>query len=266
MADEKHLYLTIQGTYKNAPLNQEVWQIGLRLALVFGTIDQIGTLPSNWNPISDPHTDVTADYSGSTNWIAEGSPADNFDPLDFLTQQVLPAVVTWGQQAPLSSQAYVETLRLYPIGPDGRAVPAPPYAVGTPAIVSILSNTYADGGGSGGLLPLQNSIVVSTRTQQVGRRGRGRFFQPAVDMGVISPSTSALIASASRTIVANKAAGLLQDLTWNAGVGTAHVAPIVTGAPWTSYARITEVRVGSVPDTQRRRRGALPEDVTTAPV
>lgn len=266
MANEKHLYLTIQGSYKAAPLDVEIWQTGLRLALVFGSIDAIGTFPGDWNVIADPHTDSGTGWSGSTNWIVEKNPGDNFDPLDFLSQQVLPAVITWMGQAQISSSAYVQNLRLYPIGPDGLAVPAPPFASGTPAQINITSNTLADGGAGTTMLPLQISIVNSLRTQQVGRRGRGRMFQPGATVSFLQATANPTGGGTERGVVANAAATLMGDLTWTAGIGTAQTAPVVTGAPWVDYARVTQVRVGSVPDTQRRRRNALVEVVTSVDV
>lgn len=267
MANEKHLYLTIQGSYKAAPLDSEIWQTGLRLALVFGGIDPIGTLPNNWNVIADPHTDSDTGWTGSTNWIVEHSLGDNFDPLDFLSQQVLPAVTTWFGQNQISSQCYVQNLRLYPIGDDGNAVPAPPFAIGTPAILTTTSNTLVDGGAATSMLPLQISVVNSLRTTQVGRRGRGRMFQPGATVSFLQATANPTGGGTERGVIASAAAVLMDDLTWmDAGPGTAQTAPIVTGSPWVDYARVTQVRVGSVPDTQRRRRNALPEVYTTVDV
>lgn len=263
MANEKHLYLTIQGSYKTAPMDDEVWQTGLRLALVFGSIDPIGTLPNSWNPIALPHTDSDTGWTGSTNWVAEGSPGDNFDPLDFLSQQVLPAVTDWLGQTAIHSDLYLQNLRLYPIGDDGKAVPAPPYASGTPAILTTTVNTYDGGGTTTSLLPPQNAVVVSTRTQQVGRKGRGRMFQPGPTINILTAQANPTIGSTPRANIATAAVALLDDLTWAAGIGTAQTEPIVTGAPWVDYATITQVRVGSVVDTQRRRRNGLTEVVTT---
>lgn len=266
MAFEKHLYLTIQGGYKSAPMSAEVFQTGLRLALVFGTIDDIGTLPSNWDPVSNPHNDSDTNWTGSTNWVARGPGLEDFDPLDFLSQQVLPAVRSWFSSAYINDEAYVQNLRLYPIGPNGNAVPAPPYAVGTPAILTMLNNTYVVGAGGNSLLPLQNSIVISTRTQQVGRRGRGRMFVPAMDTGALASASDPSVSSTARTTFSGTTATMLGALQWSAGTGTAQVKPIVTGSPWTDYAVITQVRIGSIVDTQRRRRNSLPEIVTSANV
>jgi hypothetical protein len=48
-----------------------------------------------------------------------------------------------------------------------------------------------------------------------------------------------------------------------AGPGGAHVRPIVTGKPWDKYGVVTTVRVGSIVDTQRRRRNRLTEVYTS---
>ena len=266
MANEKHLYLTIQGGYKNAPMSAEVWQTGLRLALVFGNVDNIGTLPNNWDVEANPHTDSDTGWTGSTNWTVGGPLLADFDPLDYLSQEVLPAVVTWFGQSTIQAEAYVQNLRLYPIGTDGHAIPAPPFAVGTPAILTTTSNTVIDGTGSGQMLPPQNSIVLSYRTQQVGRRGRGRGFQPAPMATGLAGSNNPTIASGTVTTVANAAAALMAALTTTSDGTSPAVRPIVTGSPWVNYAAITQVRVGNIMDTQRRRRNALVETVTSVDV
>ena len=265
MANEKHLYLTIQGSYKTNPTSLEMWQTGIRLALVFGDVDPIGTLPNNWAPAANPHTDSDTNWDASTNWVAAGPAAEDFDPLDYLRDQALPAVTTWMNQATIFNEAYLQNLRLYPIGTDGKAVPAPPYAAGSPAILTMKVNTVDGGAPSGGLLPLQLTPVVSLRTPQIGRRGRGRMYQPAPHTGMLLGSADPRIAASSVPTIANAAEQLVRDLTLTT-VGTVRVVPIVTGAPWTAYASISTVKVGDLLDTQRRRRGNVPESYTTVSV
>jgi hypothetical protein len=59
---------------------------------------------------------------------------------------------------------------------------------------------------------------------------------------------------------ASAAADLLSGLAFDAVLpdGT-HVRPIVTGAPWETYAVIQSLSVGNVFDAQRRRRRQLTE-------
>jgi hypothetical protein len=64
--------------------------------------------------------------------------------------------------------------------------------------------------------------------------------------------------------LADAAQTLLEDLSF-AGVGptSTHIYPIVTGHPWTQFARILRLDVGNVADTQRRRRRQLVETRTS---
>ena len=73
------------------------------------------------------------------------------------------------------------------------------------------------------------------------------------------------MSSTGQTDFVNLQVALLQALTYSGvGMGSPQTAPVVTGKPFVNYARVTEVRVGNVPDTQRRRRRSLPETYVSA--
>lgn len=262
MANEKHLYLVIAGDYVPNTLPGEIWQVGLRLALVFGAVDPIGTLPSNWDPVASTIARTETNWTINGNWIVNGPGVDDFDPGDYLNDQVAPAVAAWMPQTQCSNQVRVRSLELSVCGaPSGNQVPAPPYAVGTPCRLEYTSS-YPLGNSSSTQLPPQNSVVVSHRTQQIGSHGRGRMFLPAHTSAALS---GAKLSSATVDDIVEGQQALLAAL----GVEVSddvNVRPIVTGAPYVNYAVINSVRVGNVMDTQRRRRNRLTETYTSGAV
>jgi hypothetical protein len=257
MAGEKHLLLRIAGEYIAAGLEAEIWQTDLRLALVFGAVDNLGTLPSDWEPVPATINRTESAWTIEGNWKIQNGIATFFSPDDYLNDQVLPAVADWMLVNQVSDQVVMKTLQLFPIGaPTGRAVPAPPYAVGTPCTLAMTTNDVT-GSSSGTTLPLQDSIVVSHKSPQIGPRGRGRMFLP------VSTSSALTGAKVQTAKVATLLAGhiaFLEALSFNGALpGDAHIRPIVTGKPWASYGVINQVRVGNIVDTQRRRRNRLVE-------
>lgn len=267
MAGEKHLYLVASGGYISATtaLAQEIWQFGVRLIFTPNVdIPSVGTFANDWDVVAATIDRTEADWTITSNWTTEGGFTD-LDPGDYLNDQAGPAVEAFIQTTALFSAAtQLRTLRLYPIqAPDGKVIPAPPYAQGSPALLTY-TGTLPAGAGSG-TTPPQLSAVVSMRTQQVGRRGRGRIYPPPMGSGSLGVSAEAgVVASSTRTALAGAAATLLEALTIvNTDPVDMTVAPIVTGAPYTNYARVTNVRVGSVWDGQVRRRRSITEVYTT---
>lgn len=262
MANEKHLYLTLSGDCTTAGLTNEVWQTGVRLALVGGTVDDIGTLPNAWEPVAQIINRTESSWTITGNWkITQGSAT--FQPDDYLNDQVAPAVAAWMADNRSSNQITLRQMALYPIGaPSGRAVPAIPYATGTPCLLTMTDGSIA--GTTSGLLPLQNTVVASHRTSQIGRPGRGRMFLPPCGS---STTSNGLVTDSNRDAIAAAQVAFLQGLAYDAVLPTGfHVRPIVTGGNWTKYSVINQVRVGNVMDTQQRRRRQIIETVTTEPV
>ena len=257
MADEKHLLLTFGGSYTDASIDAESWQVGIRLALVMGSVDAVGTLPSNWDPVAQDINRTESYWTITGNWrIASLTPPATFNPDDYLNDQAAPAWTTFLASTICSDKLKTEYAKLYPIGaPSGRAIPAVPYTSGTPCTLAWTS-LYPKGGSGSNLLPLQNSFAVSWRTGQIGRRGRGRMFMPPTT--VAAPDAHGFLSSTFQTNVKNAAVAFLEDLAVTpVGPTAPHVRPIVTGSPFTQYGVINQVRVDNVIDTQRRRRRSL---------
>lgn len=268
MANEKHLLLTIKGSYSAASLAAEEWQTTLRLALWGPTIlpggpDEIGTLSSSWNVVPETISRVETNWRIDGNWRVDFGAGLFFNPDDYLNDQVAPAIYDWFQNTIHWSGARIDALSLYPVGVGGTVIPAPPYAQGSPVTLSI-TGTKPAGTASGGGLPLQIAVVTSHRTPQTGRRGRGRMFLPGIAAGFVG--SDGQIAATQRQEAADRQATLLESLTYSPPSDNFYIRPVVTGDPYTNYAMITQVQVGSVPDTQRRRRNALVETVSNATV
>lgn len=264
MAGEKHLLLSIIGDYTDAANVTESWVNTLRLALVFGAVDPVGTLPSDWNPVAQTINRTETFWTITSNWKITKAGA-SFQPDDYLNNQVAPAVSTWMGAFARSSRVRVRELKLSPIGaPTGRVVPAAPYTSGTPCLLTYTS-AYPAGGNSGELLPLQNAAVASHRTAQVGRHGRGRMYVNGLVVGDVQ--ADGRFAPGQKVGALSGQVALLQGLSYTgAGLGAPQVRPIVTGKPWVNYGIIEQVRVGDVIDTQRRRRRNLVESISSAPV
>lgn len=267
MANEKHLLLTITGGYTDTDLSNEKWQVGVRLALFAGpsgdSAPDIGTLPNNWEPQAASISRIETSWTITGNWSIDLGAGATFSPDDYLNDEVTAAVSAWWANTTHSNLSRVEELRLYPIGPDGKAVPAPPYLQGSPCTLT-WTGSFPTGSGTTGILPLQLSAVASHRTAQVGRRGRGRMFLPALHSGVVT--TDGLISTTPRNSIRDQQVAFLEALGAESLVTGWYMFPVITGDPWTQYARINAVQVGNVVDTQRRRRASLTETLSIGTV
>ena len=266
MANEMHLLLAFGGDYgAGAPaLAAESWQCTIRCALVFGGIDDVGTLPNNWSPTPANINRVETNWTITGNWTVQQLPGTLFAPDDWLNNQVMPALSTWIQTpSVISTSVRLRFAKVFPIGTTGRAVPAPPYTTGTP-ILGTWTGTPPAGAVGGTIMPPQNSVVMSQRTSQIGRRGRGRFFAPPTGTSAVA---AGILSSTYQTAMAAAHVALLEALSVKLTVpNTINVRPSVIGKPWTQYAIINESRIGSVIDTQRRRRRSVVETTVNTPV
>lgn len=272
MAGEKHLYVVAGGGYVDSGLAEEEWQVGLRFLFKTGDApDAIGTLPSSWDVVAQNTARVETSWRIDGNWTVEGGVTD-LDVGDWLNDQLAPAFTDWLNNNLIHNVVRMDTLKVYPIGsPTGAVIPAPPYSQGTPVTLTWTASNPV-GGGSTSALPLQNSIVASHRTSQVGRRGRGRMFYPVASSAILSstPGSRGRISSATVAAAVTAHVALLEACSLNGSGPSGWVCPIITGTPWEDYALITQVQIGDVMDTQRRRRNALTEarqsDTVTNPL
>jgi len=261
----KHLRLSFQGDYVPSTLPGEIWEMGLRLTVGFGSAPSAGPMPDDWDVVDASIARTETDWSITGNWkVEESLGGATFNVDDWLNDQVAPAITTFMAYAHLSNQVRLRTIKCYPDGaPTGKSVPAPSQAQGSPILLTYTS-AYPTGGESGTQLPPQDSIAVSTRTNRVGRRGHGRFYLPSatsasLSQGKVSSGAQADILAAAQTF--------LHDVSYShVVIPFIQVRPIVTGAPYDAYGIVEQVRVGTIMDTQRRRRDRLVESYASGAV
>lgn len=259
-----HLYAVLQGDYVAASLAGEVWQTGCRFATRPGStapVDVGAFVPFDVVALNQSVAEPT--YTITSNWTTEMGITD-LDPVSWIEDQLRPAAAALVGSNLFSLNIRLRSILVYPIrSPDGRVEPAPPYLQGSPARLDYTSG-FPVGTGTASILPLQNSIVSSLRTQQVGRRGRGRMFLPGPVAGnLLNGRLNAGVPASYATAMKNFLEACRLD---GNGAGGVYVAPCVTGAPFSDYALINQVRVGDVVDTQRRRRAGLTEAFSNAAV
>lgn len=257
MANEKHLLLTFGGDYTDSANETEVWQNSLRLTLIFGGTDPVGTLPTNWAPVPTDINRTETDWTITGNWTVSGGLGGYFNPDDWLNDQVAPALDTWLGQSGIADNIRMQWAKVFAIGDNGKSLPPVIYSQGSPCLLEWTSS-YPTGDDGGNMLPLQNSLVISHRTAQTGRRGRGRMFRAG--MSVNANDANGGVPSTIAGYLLDAQVALLEAVSLpSSGPEDPEVRPAIIGSPWTKYATINQVRVGNRMDTQRRRREQLDE-------
>ena len=263
MSDGTHLLVVAQGGYTDHP--EESWQCGIRYSYDTGT----GAPPDTgalypFGVVPDATVTAGALWTTSNEFLAING-THTLRPDDWLTNQLAPAFTAWMGAAHISSKCRLDSLKVSPIGSNGKVVPRS----GTPGDlgVSRLDWTSSNpvGGTGGNMVPPEVSIATSWVTPVIGRRGRGRIYPPPTGVGSID--ADGMVLDSVCTDNRDAAVTLLEDgAITGALLSGQWVLPIVTGSPWTQYGRITGVRVGHVFDRQGRRRRSLVEAWDAAPV
>jgi hypothetical protein len=113
----------------------------------------------------------------------------------------------------------------------------------------------------------QDAMVLSLRTSTPGARGRGRMYWPALGAGLsssfqlTSPTSAAVVGEAKIWLQAINTA---MDNVYIGQASALRVALSVRSGTDHVCRDVTSIQVGSVLDTQRRRRDALPESYVSA--
>lgn len=253
-----HLYVVAQGSYRSgaAAGGKEIWQTGFRVGIGVGNGEpaSMGTLDT-FGVVARPRTRNESTFTVEGNWTTEMGISD-LDPVDWLADQVGPAWGGFVSSAIFCSDVQLDTVKVYPIARDtGKVEPAPPYAQGTPVTLTYKAGSHPSGAGSQGL-PLNASVVASLRTQQIGRRGRGRMYLPPAPTSYMG---NMLLTSAAQTAIGTATRLLLEGCRLNVSTNGVWAYPIVTGGTYRDYAMVTRVLVGNVVDSQNRRRRGIDE-------
>lgn len=105
-----------------------------------------------------------------------------------------------------------------------------------------------------GFFPLQTALCVSLETTRAGASGKGRFYLPAPPYP-LNEATFGFVA-ANVTTVSTRARAFINLIN---STLTPAAGGVVVASSKGFVSDVVAVRVGSIPDTQRRRRNALPE-------
>ena len=255
MTEATHVYLTFDGGYNDGSL--ETWQFGLRFFVQNSatTPDESGTLPTflvTPAAIARTETDwtIASDWDGDLGTIS-------LHPDDWLNDQVGPsAAANFGPE--ISNHVVMHSIKASPITATG-------HVADLRTSVLTFTSGYPQGALAGGMVPPQDSVVVSTNTPRLGNRGRGRFYLPPCGKAALADTgrldTTPLGALLSSMVAFLEGLAITDSIT-----PSLWVLPAVIGAPWTEYGQITGIDIGNVVDTQRRRRRSLIEARSFAPV
>jgi len=250
------LQLNFLGGYKasQGEISNEIWVNTLRCAVMLGHLgDVVATIPSQFEVVNDTLTDSGSGWSGHSAWRLEGG-INDFDPLSYLVDQVMPAALSWMALTGRSDKAILKAIHLYPIDTTGHAIGATGFGAPTPAVLDFDSGAEPAGSSSGDMDALQVSCVASHRTAFAGRKGRGRMFLAGLTES--ATDSQGQFTSTFVNAVLAKQTTLLTDLT----IDDANISVRPSLIPdFTKWAFINEVRVGTKPDTQRRRARQLAE-------
>lgn len=154
--------------------------------------------------------------------------------------------------AALSSAVSITSVRTEQLDASGQLVQAGEYILTTPKA-----------GSSTPTKPFQTSIVASLLTGRPGRSYRGRLYWPFLGSS-ISTSTLRIPTSFTQSF-ANDMAALLTAIATTLAPDQA-TAPVVVSQTLNVATPITQISVGDVVDTQRRRRDSLDEARTVQTV
>jgi hypothetical protein len=145
-------------------------------------------------------------------------------------------------------------VKIAPILADGSyGAPSAVYTFTTPLV----------GTGTGVMMPPEVAIACSFRAAIIGRRGRGRFYMPALSVTNCSDNTG-VVKSTTRTNLVGYLSTLVANLEDKPGVEDWGPIVSVMSAGSATAVRPSQVRVGSHFDAQRRRQHQVPEDYTSA--
>lgn len=175
--------------------------------------------------------------------------------VETLLDGLVPVISTWFSSAgaSISTRAQLETIKANVLGVDGKYV----------------SQTYTGlrdiepvvGSAAGNIMPPQNTVAVSLRTaRKRGPGARGRFYPPLPVVGTLAPDGT--IAAGQAAQMATAGAALINGMNGVSDLRVVVASEVGAGA----LVPVTSVAVGTVVDTQRRRRGDLVEVYSTAAV
>lgn len=250
MATGTHAYVIWHGSFVDHP--EEYWQVGVRYLLV-----NSGTAPALSGALATfdvNETDVGRDeddWTIASKWDAGLGLTESISVDDWLNDQLGPAGLLLLSGCYVSSQVTLLGIKASPINGSG-------HVVGLRTSQLLYKTPVPHGPTDIPMLPAECSIAVSWQTTVIGRKGRGRIFLPPTGSAVLAEDGN-LPGASTAHVAAGAKAFIEQTAITPTGPGNHWALPVVTGSPYTAYGEIVEARVGSVVDSQRRRRRSLHE-------
>jgi len=158
--------------------------------------------------------------------------------------------------------SYFNIKNLFSTGVAITTVSAYHYPETGPADFVGTSSASAAPGTGAAVLPPQIAVVATLRTALAGRRNRGRMYLPAMggEFGISGGQSYRFTGAGD---VADEVAEWLLAMA-AAWPGPEAIQPVVYSAVGQTLTPVSEVSVGDVFDTQRRRRDELVENYSTA--
>lgn len=256
-----HIYLTAHGEFTSAPWVGEKAQIGIRLVTTDGADEpakgSVFTPLENGDVVLDSGTQAGTNGTLTRTWTARLGPLASTDNANAEMQADL-ADDMWTFlntiKARTASQFKWTHVKIAPILAGGAyGAPSAIYQFTTPLL----------GTGASSMLPPEVALACSFRAGIIGRRGRGRFYLPALDSGACLGGDGAVL-PATRTALVAALGTLVTNLQDKPGVEEYGPTVAVLSAGSTTAVRPSEVRVGQFFDAQRRRQHQVVEAYTTA--
>lgn len=204
----------------------------------------------------------TATWGIEQGWAGDSSPgAANFTDAaqDTIADALLAFLVN--SQTYLSPGYRLESIRLYPIGQNGRSAT-------DPSIYTKLTQWV--GSGTGTLNP-RDCVVASLRTSTRGPAGRGRAFLGPLSSTVNDAATGRVSSASISSFGTNMdtcitAINNLGGVTLDARVAVVHRGTLLLPPADHEGSPVNAVRIGDQLDTQRRRSNKRRETYTVNPI
>jgi len=196
----------------------------------------------------------------SSKWNGNLGVGSTLSVHDWLNEQLGPAGLLLLSGCYISSQVNLHGVKASPINGSG-------HVVGLRTAQLLYKSPLPHGPTDIPMLPAECSVAVSWITPVVGRRGRGRIYLPPTGSAILAEDgnlgtsqTSHIATGAAAFVEATKVTPppLVPSTEW--------ALPVVTGSPYTAYGQLVGCRVGSVVDSQRRRRRSMSEVYSAATI
>lgn len=261
MPDMQHVYVTAHGEFTSAGWVGEKAQFGVRL--VFAPVVSAPDMGSTFTPMLNgtpvPEFGTQAGTNGvlTKTWTARiggAGSGENFDA----SQQI---------DAAEEVRTFLNAIKAYTYSGFRwthvklAAIDAAGKTVGTASTYTF--NTAIAGTGST-LMGPQVALAVTMRANIVGRKGRGRFYLPALPQSLVS--NDALATSTPRNLIVGATKTMIDGLQNLPGLSLFTGVVVVTSAGADTAVRPVELRVGDRLDTIKSRRAQVEESYIDLPL